>query len=263
MRVSGILVAIVLALGGNLLAYDNSPASVLIFPEVIWAQASGGGTWVSELQITNMTPNDALHVRFCYGGGSYRTTTLTNSPAQYSSLKFSNILATLQSIDTAFTYYGRVGCLIVDTYDSGHLIQGAVRTFNGNYSKNYQGLSGVPSNFIVLGRSMMIQNLTSNSTYRTSLSCFGWAGFQMTAEFALFDANGLMVGSPFFKTFVNSDFQSFNPFAEAGAPYPAQSNDNCWLRITPCDGDVYLFCFGSTANNYTNDPAAHIAMNYK
>lgn len=261
MKIFGGLVAIVFALGGNVLAYDNSPSRVLIFPEVIWAQAAGGGTWVSELQITNMTANDALHVRFCYGGGLYRTTTLTNSPAQYSSLKFPNILAALQSIDPTFTYYGRVGCLIVDTYETGHMIQGALRTFNGNYSKNYQGLSGAPSNYIVLGRPMMIQNLTSNSTYRTSISCFGWAGFHMTVEFAIMDANGLIVGSPFLRTFINSDFQSFNPFVEAGVPYPAQSHDNCWLRITPYAGDIFLFCFGSTVNNSTNDPAAHIAMN--
>jgi hypothetical protein len=222
-----------------------------------------GGTWVSELQITNMTSNNALHVRFCYGGGSYRTTTLANSPAQYSSLKFPNILAALQSIDPGFTYYGRVGCLIVETYEAGHLIHGAVRTFNGNYSKNYQGLAGVPSNYPILGRPMMIQNLTSNSTYRTSLSCFGWAGFFIMVEFTLFDANGLMVGSPFVKTFYNSDFQSFNPFVEAGAPYPAQSHDNCWLRIAPQTGDIFLFCLGATANNYTNDPSVHFAVSFQ
>lgn len=262
MKVFGGLVAIVFVLAGSLLAYDNSPSSVLIFPEVIWAQASGGGTWVSELQITNITSNDALHVRFSYGGCLYRTIILPNSSAQYSSIKFSNILATLQSLDPAFTYYGRVGCLIVDTFDSGHLLQGALRTYNGNYSKNYQGLTGAPANFLYLGRSMMIQNLTSNSSYRTSISCFAWAGGLMIAQFTIIDANGLTVGSPFFKTLFMNDFQSFNPFVEAGAPYPAQSHDNCWLRITPLNGDAFLFCFGSTVNNYTNDPAAHIAVNF-
>ena len=54
MRIFVSLLAVMSALGGNLLAYDNSPSRVICFPEVIWAEATGGGTWTSELQLTNM-----------------------------------------------------------------------------------------------------------------------------------------------------------------------------------------------------------------
>jgi len=259
MKVFVVLVAIIFALGGSLLAYDNSPANMLIFPEVIWAQAMGGGTWVSELQITHMAAHDGLWFKFCCGGGQVRISCIMKSYAQYTSLKFSNILATLQSLDSAFTYYGRVGCLMVST--GGGLIQGAVRTFNGNYSKTFQGLTAMPSNYARDGEPMMIQNLTNNATYRTSVGCF--INDVALVNFVIYDADGLIVGSPFSKFFDFDDFQSFNPFVEAGVP-PGEPHDNCWLRIT-LNGTLGLglFCYGATANNYTNDPAAHIAVHFQ
>ncbi|MDH4196136.1 MAG: hypothetical protein OEW05_01860 [Candidatus Aminicenantes bacterium] len=254
--------AIIFVFVGSLLAYDNSPSRVICFPEVIWAEATGGGTWTSELQITNMTANNTLIVSFMYGGGLGRGPfALTIPSGVYTSLKISNILATLQSLDPAFTYYGRVGCFAVATQDEAHLIQGAVRTSNGNYSKTFQGLTLGNSNLAATSQSLMIQNLASNATYRTSVGFISLG--PLTVEFTIFDANGLIVGSPFTKTFILNDFQSFNPFIQAGAPYPAQSHDNCWLRIRPTAGTGTLLCFGATANNFTNDPAAHIAVQYQ
>ncbi len=58
---------LVLAAQLPLWGYDTSPSTVQIVPEAIWAAATGGGTWVTELQILSLasTPADVL-VFFCF-----------------------------------------------------------------------------------------------------------------------------------------------------------------------------------------------------
>jgi len=62
------------------------------------------------------------------------------------------------------------------------------------------------------------------------------------------------------KTFVGYDFQSFSPFLEAGVPYPGSSYDNVILKIDPTSGAGKVMCFGASANNASNDPASHLAV---
>jgi hypothetical protein len=110
---------------------------------------------------------------------------------------------------------------------------------------------------------MMIQNLTSNATYRSSVGYFNPSSSSVTVEFRLFDASGSQIGSAFSRTFVGYDFQAFYPFTEAGVPYPSYNYDNTFLLINPTSGAGRVMCFGATANNSTNDPAAHIAAQYQ
>jgi hypothetical protein len=58
-----------LAAGLPLWGYDTSPATIQLVPEVIWASAAGGGTWVTELQITNFGPNPATIRLYRLHGG--------------------------------------------------------------------------------------------------------------------------------------------------------------------------------------------------
>jgi hypothetical protein len=132
---------------------------------------------------------------------------------------------------------------------------------NGNNSKTFPGLSDVDANTATTSRPMMIQNLTNNATYRTSMGCFNPSGSPVTVEFSLFNGNGSLVGLPFSKTFLAYDFQAFYPFAEAGAS--RGSYDNVFLLINPTSGTGRLMSFGATANNLSNDPAAHLAVRYQ
>jgi hypothetical protein len=79
-------------------------------------------------------------------------------------------------------------------------------------------------------------------------------------EFRLIDGNGNQIGTTFIRTFLGYDFQAFSPFAEAGRPYPDYSYDNVFVRIKPVSGSGKVMCFGASANNTTNDPAAHLAV---
>lgn len=80
-----------------LLAYDNSPDQSIIIPECIWAAATGGGTWATEVQITDMTGGSVVQAYFYYDK-SYRSVILWTSPGIWRSVKLSNVLATMQSL---------------------------------------------------------------------------------------------------------------------------------------------------------------------
>jgi hypothetical protein len=253
---------LVLAAQLSLWGYDTSPSDVQIVPEVIWAAATGGGTWVTEIQITNFAAEPAIiEVWFDYSGGSRGNIILYTGLAQYHSVRFSNILSQLQTLDSSFTYYGRVGALTLE--GSPGLIQVQAKTVNGNYGKTFPGLNLVAGNTAAIGRPMIIQGLAQNATYRTSVGVFDEEGSAPTVQFTIVDANNSTVGSTFSKTLPESGFLSFNPFVQAGVP--SGTYENCWLLIemtATSYGTGGLMCFGSIANNYTNDTYALIAKTY-
>ena len=245
--------------------YDNSPGNYKILPEAIWAYATGGGTWMTDVQVTDMTGGSVVTVTFNYGGGNRRGPfTLWTSPGPSCSAKFSNILSTIAGLDPGtFTYFGSSGALEFSTQDASHSIHVSARIKNENNSKTFPGLSDVDANTAATSRPMMIQNLTSNATYRSTVGCFNPSGSPVTVEFRLLDASGNQIGAAFSKTFIGNDFSGFYPFTEAGVPYPGNLFDNIFLLINPTSGSGRIICFGATANNSSNDPAAHFAVLYQ
>jgi hypothetical protein len=240
---------------------DNASSNYQVIPECIWAPAYGGGTWESEVQITDLTGGSVVHVTFNYGGGNRRGKfVLWTSPGVLSSVKFSNILSTLSGLDPSFAYFGCVGAIEFSTQDTAHTIQVVARTFNGNYTKTFPGLNLVDSNMATTARAMVIPGLENDAAYRTTCGVFNPTSSSVTVAFTLSDANNAPIGSMFSKTLVGYDFKVFNPFTESGVPYPANSYDNVVLRVAPISGTGKVMMFGATANNVTNDPVAHIAV---
>jgi hypothetical protein len=46
----------------------------------------------------------------------------------------------------------------------------------------------------------------------------------------------------------------------AAVTYPANWYDNAILKVRPTSGTGQVVCFGASANNASNDPAAHLAV---
>jgi len=253
----------ILAIPLSVAAYDNSATSYQVLPEVIWAPASGGGIWATEVQIIDKTGGSQVSVLFFSGGGVSRGPfPLWTGPADLTSIKILNILEYAQTnLDPGFTYYGRVGAMWFITQDSSHKIWVSSRTINGNYSKTFPGLNNYDSNTIVLGRNMMITNLVQNSTYRSTVGVHNISGSSITIRFMLIDSDKATIGSFFEKTIGPYDFQAFFPFTEAGVG--SGTYENVWLFMWPQSGSGRVMCFGATGNNHTNDPAAHIAVQYQ
>ena len=245
-------------------AYDNSPSQNIILPEVIWAAATGGGTWTTDVQIVDRTGSSIVHAIFYYGANaSYsRVVSLWTGGARNSCAVFPNILSYMQSLDPSFNYYGRVGALWLITQDSSHKIQATAITRNGDYGKSFPGLAWVDSNTANKMRNMMILGLR-NEGFRVAIGCFNASDATMAqVEFALYRYDGTCIGV-FSKSFNPGEFKVFNPFRELGITYYI---NNCWLEIFPDESTSYgdgtrgLMVFGSLANNTTNDTFALIAV---
>jgi hypothetical protein len=73
-------------------------------------------------------------------------------------------------------------------------------------------------------------------------------------------AGGWYTGNIITKTLVGFDYQSFNPFVEAGVG--ANNYDYVTIEIYGDSGGGLAFVFGATTNNTTNDPGAQIAVNW-
>ncbi|MDH4198086.1 MAG: hypothetical protein OEW05_11795, partial [Candidatus Aminicenantes bacterium] len=231
---------------------STSPEPLKILPEGIWLPAAGLGVWSSDVQITDMTGGSQVSCYFDYNGGNRRDCGLIwTGGGALTSVKYSNILATLQALDPAFTYYGRLGTLVFKTQDSAHKIHVSARIMEGRNSKIDPGLN------VVLPASqkfMYIQDLTNNASYRSSILLYNPVASATTADFWLVDGVGNVIGTSFSKSFVGNDFLSFNPFFEAGVP--AGVYDNVTLKFS--SGPVYfLMGYGSTVDNGSNDPSCH------
>ena len=242
-------------------SYDNGPGSLQILPEAIWAPATGGGTWLSEVQIVDMSGGSQVSAYFDYGGGNRRGPfVLWTGGAAGTKAKYANLLQQIGTIDTGFTYYGRVGAVEFVTQDGAHQVMVAARTLNGNYSKTFPGLILADAETADTTRAMLIQNYTNNSSYRSTCGFYNPTADTVTVEFTLLDGSGAQIGAQFSKALVGYDFQAFSPFNEAGVAYPGSSYDNVILRVRPTSGSGQVMCFGASANNKSNDPASHLAV---
>jgi subtilisin family serine protease len=241
--------------------YPNAASNYQVIPEVLWAPATGGGTWMTEVQLTDVTGGSEVSVYFNSAAGDRRGPfVLWSSTTKDFSKKFTNVLNTLDGLDSGFSYYAQAGSLEFFTQDADHKIQVTARTSNGNYSKTFQGLNHNDDNTAAASRTMMIQNLVSNENFRTAYGGFNPTSDSITVEFELIDNSGNTIGSSFTRSFSGRQYSGFSPFTEAGVPYPDYTFDNAWMKITHVSGSGELMSYGATANNTTNDPAVHMAV---
>ena len=248
---------------GDSTGHYNSPAQYKVLPEVIWASATGGGTWMSNVQVTDVSGGSQVSVYYNTASGRRGPFLLWDNTAggALSSVKYANLLQTIDVLDSGtFTYYGTVGAVEFITQDGSHLLQAAARTLNGYYAKTFTALSLHDANTADSGRAMIVANLSNNVTYRSTSGFFNPTSDSVTVEFTLLNGSGAQIGSQFSKTLAGHDFQAFNPFIQAGVPYPGSSYDNAILRVRPTTGAGEVMCFGATVDNTSNDPAAHVAV---
>ena len=166
----------------------NSPAQQKILPEVIWAPATGGGTWMSEVQVTDISGGSQVSVYYNTGAGRRGPFLLWNNSGGgvRCSQKYDNMLETIDGLDSGvFTYYGTVGAVEFVTQDAAHVLQVMARTLNGSYSKTFPGFSVHDSNTADTGRVMVVPNLTNNATYRSTVGMFNPTAYALTMELRL------------------------------------------------------------------------------
>jgi len=236
-------------------AYDNSKSNYQCLPEVIWAPASGGGTWVTAATILSWNAGTVLSAYFDYGTGWRLVSNWYTLPNVGSIVQTGNLLYTLDYYDSgAFDYYGRVGAVEIWTQDENHKIQITAKTTNGNYGKTFPGLNKLESNTIAVGRPMMIPFAIKNSTWRSTIGVFNYSGSSMVLRVYIMDNNYVPFGD-YDITVPAWNFIAHDPYAYAGL---TGTYSNGYILLWPQSGAGVAFCFGATANNVTNDPSALI-----
>jgi len=247
------------------LAYDNSPATTVIFPEVIWAPATGGGTWTTDIQFytRNGTDPNVYTVWFMPQGVSgYWGPFDFTGPDVQRLLLWPNFLSFVDSWDTdaGHVYYGKVGAIWIQT--DGATILGQAKTkHSGGYGKTFNGLNYLAdSNSAIYSpwRGLMIQNVTNSATERTSIGLFNASNLSITVRVALIWYNDTWLGYEDI-TLSAYQFLSFNIFTRFGV---SGTYAVCRVWIDPIGGSGRVFAFGASANNTTNDPAALVAVQY-
>ncbi len=242
------------------------PSDDIIIPEAIWAPASGGGEWKTELIITDVDSSTGVDVSVNFNSGTdtYPFMSLWLSPGAGSSIKFSNILEILQGLDTENTYYGKIGALWLYCEDPDNTIMASARIYNGDYGKSYPGMAWTDENTVNVGFGMALHNLSHNANVRSAVGVFNAAagGYSMTADFILVDSGANEIGS-FSKSFSPWESKAFDPFIEAGLG--AGTYDNCALLIIPTytgqsTPDRGLYVIGSSAVASTNDSYPHFPV---
>ncbi len=259
-KVLRIGIMVVLAAGCLSAAYETSPTQFKYIPEVIWAEASGGGSWQTEVQIMARNDSTTIALYFFYGAGSFRSVTLSGTYDQWDCFKHSNILNLMHTQDAGYDYYNKVGALWIVGQDSDHRVLVSARTWHSNgYAKSINGISHVDGSVINASNTIgVIMNIRKDSNSRTSLACNNLDVSAIEVQFYVMSYTGGYVGE-FTKTFSGWDFQAFDPFAEAEL---SGTYTNHYLYLVYRDGTGDLAAIAASANNSTNDPAAHTMQSF-
>ena len=245
---------------------DMSPNGWVVIPEAVWAAATGGGTWVTALQITAVNTGSPVNIQFFYQNtNSFRSVyTLFTSSGSRQTVRYSNILATMGSLDTEFDYYGRAGTLLIFAGTDYPLWAQALTT-NGNYGKSFPSFAWTSSNASAdVSRYMVIPGLTNSSTWRTSTGFWNSTSGTMNVTFYVMLSGYVYTGTQIDRVFQPWGFMAFNPYVQAGISGTIYTNTYLliWPSAKSGTGEG-LFCYGSLANNYTNDTSTLIAQPFQ
>ena len=245
-------------------AYDTSPSYRRIIPEAIWAAATGGGTWTTDLDVYVRTGTNPTELRIWWfdANGMRGPFNMTSEPNVQNCIRYINIVSFIDSWDTGtYTYYGKVGTIWIEAVDVTDKFQIQARTkHTGGYGKTMNALG-----YEILGdsayystwRGMMIQGITNDATYRSTIGLFNSSGASITVQVALIRYDDVWSGWENI-TLTTGQFLAFNPYIRWSVS--SQAVHRIW--INPINGAGRCHAFAATVNNATNDPAAHIAVQY-
>ncbi len=172
----------------------------------------------------------------------------------------------MQALDGGFTYYGTSGSLWLV---SNQPISASARISNGNYGKTLPGLQWTDSNTANVGRNMRIMNIMFSSNYRTFGGFFNAisGGYSMTVRYWIIGTGWVFYGSTWDELYSPWQYKAFNLFTKAGLTSGTYTSN--WLWVNPISsgssgvGTKGLFCYGSIANNTSNDTYSVIAVQWQ
>ncbi len=240
--------------------YETSPSSAKFIPEAVYAPATGGGIWRTEVQVESRDDNlTSLYVYLFYGGGNYQSITIPVALDSWDVWKTSNILYTMDLFDSSgFDYYPRVGAVGIYTLSGSKRIVVNARTYHTNgYSKSFNGFEIHDGQVCRTNHHMEILNVQSNSSYRCAMSLFNPSSYSVTVTIYVMQSGSSFAWKEF--TLGAYDFTAFYPFDEVGW---TGNYGNVHIYVRHESGDGKVMCLAALVHNATNDPSARVGTSF-
>jgi hypothetical protein len=240
--------------------YETSPSSAKFIPEAVYAPATGGGVWRTEVQVESRDDNlTALYVYLFYGGGNYQYVNIPVNMDIWDVWKTSNILYTMDIYDSSgFDYYPRVGAVGIYTLSGSKRIVLNARTYHtSGYSKSFNGFEIHDGQLCRTNHHMEILNVQSNSTYRCAMSLFNPTSSNVSVTIFVMQS-----GSSYSSTVFNLgpyDFAAFYPFDEVGW---TGNYNSAHIYVHHESGNGKVMCLAALVHNATNDPSARVGTSF-
>ena len=265
-----VLMGVVFLMSCGILAaqYENEPTDEKFIPEAIWASASGGGYWYTEVQVEARDSGVQLsEIYFFYGGGNWvGPIDVGANLSMYETWKSSNILGTLDYYDTTgFDFYPRVGAVEIGTQGGSYRILVNARTYHSSgYSKSFNGFNQCDGQLVQtasgLRHYLSILNVQDNSSFRCSMALFNCTGNPITVRVWIISGSGTVLNS---KTYALAgwDYQAFFPFDDLGL---TGNYYNHTILVGPENStdSGQVMCLAAQVYNANNDPSARTGILY-
>jgi hypothetical protein len=114
-------------------------------------------------------------------------------------------------------------------------------------------LQDVEDTTAAAGRDLMIPNISNDTSYRPSVVLFNADSSSATVEVRIIGANGVQIGSTISRTLQGYEMSGVGEVRD-------YTYSNAFIRVTVTGGSGRVIVSGQSANNTSNDPAAHIAV---
>ena len=215
------------------------------------------GGWMSAVQITDMSGGSTVQVYYNSGTNRRGPFTLwTNAGGANSSISFINILQTIDGLDSgAFIYYGHER--IAGVHHPGRQPSDP----GGGAHLQRQLFADVPGLRRCCGQHGSVgavhadpEHIATTAAYRPSVVLFNPTADSVTVEGRIIGSDGSQIGSTITRTLAGYEMNVVTTEVRANT----YSNATIVIKVTSGTGTVLVS--GQTANNISNDPAAHIAV---
>jgi hypothetical protein len=120
-------------------------------------------------------------------------------------------------------------------------------------TRTFPAFQDVEANTAAIGRDLLIPNISMDATYRPSVALFNTTADSVNVEVRIIGSDGAQIGSTIAKAIAGYEMSGV-------AGLRNYTYSNAFIRITVTGGSGRVIASGQSANNTSNDPAAHIAV---
>jgi hypothetical protein len=119
--------------------------------------------------------------------------------------------------------------------------------------RTFPAFQDVEANTAATGRDLIIPNISNDTQYRPSVALFNASSNSATVEVRIIGSNGAQIGSTSSRILAGYEMAGVTGLRDS-------TYSNAFIRVSVTGGTGRVLASGQSANNTSNDPAAHVAV---